>query len=313
MPAMFGLRGIIFFALGGFGALFAGAWARQLAGLRRARTAPPASPVPPEADLGPPRPVHVGIGFVTNFFDYLTIGSFATTTALFRFLRLVPDHLIPGTLLIGHTAATLAEAFISIAIIKVELTTLVLAIAAHMLGAWLGAGVVARLPRRKIQLGMGTALLAAALLMALKNLQVLPAGEDALGLSGVRLGIGLAGSFVIGALMTIGIGNFAPSQILFGLLGMNTKAIYPLMMGSCAFLMTVGGLRFMKRASYAPRPALGLALGGPFGVLVAAYVVKELPVKVLSWLVLAVVVYTAASMLKSALTEKNATPPEARR
>lgn len=309
---MLGLRGIIFVALGGFGALFAGAWARQLSGLRR-RDQAPQTPPDPSADLRLPTPPMLGIGFVTNFFDYLGIGSFATTTALWRFLRLVPDQLIPGTLLIGHTAATLAEAFISIAIIEVEIRTLVLVIAAHMLGAWLGAGEVARLPRKKVQLGMGMALLGASMLMAARTLELLPAGQDALGLEGTRLGIGLAGGFVIGALMTIGIGNFAPSLILFGLLGMNTKAIYPLMMGSCAFLMTVGGLRFMKRASYAPRAALGLAIAGPLGVLLAAYVVKELPLEVLSWLVLIVVVYTAASMLKSALTEDAATTPEASR
>jgi uncharacterized membrane protein YfcA len=94
---------------------------------------------------------------------------------------------------------------------------------------------------------------------------------------------------------------------------MNTRAIFPLMMGACAFLMTVGGLQFMKRASYAPRPAIGLALGGVFGVLLAAYVVKELPLALLRWLVLVVVVYTAASMLTSAMKEKNAAlPPEAR-
>jgi uncharacterized membrane protein YfcA len=194
----------------------------------------------------------------------------------------------------------------------VELRTLVPVILAHMLGGWLGAGVVSRLPRRKIQLAMGTALLGAAALMAAKNIHLLPPGGNALGLAGPRLVIGLCGSFVIGALMTVGIGNFAPSLILFGLLGMNTKAIYPLMMGSCAFLMTVSSLQFLKRASYAPRPALGLALGGPIGVLLAAYVLTEIPVKVLSWLVLAVVVYTAASMLRSAQRDEQAAkPPEA--
>jgi len=185
-----------------------------------------------------------------------------------------------------------------------------------MIGSWLGAGVVSRLPRRKIQLGMGSALLGAAALMLCKILDLLPAGGETLGLSGARLAAGLAGSFAIGALMTIGIGNFAPSLILFGLLGMNTRAIFPLMMGSCAFLMIVGSVQFMRRASYAPRAALGLALGGVPAVLLAAYVVKELPLGVLRWLVLVVVVYTAASMLTSAMKNQIAAaplPPEARR
>ena len=306
---MLGLRGIVLLALGTFGGGFTAAWGRHLARLRQR------SPVPddPATDVRWPSPLQVGIGFLTNFFDYLGIGSFATTTSLFRFLHLVPDRLIPGTLLIGHTVATLAEAFISIAIIQVEMTTLLALIATAMLGAWLGAGVVSRWSKRKIQIGMGIALLAAALLMAARILNLVPAGGEALGLSGAPLLAACAGSFVIGALMTIGIGNFAPSLILYGLLGMNTRAIFPVMMGSCAFLMTVGSVQFMRRTAYAPRPALGLSIGGPLGVVLAAYLVKELPLGVLRWLVLVVVVYTAASMLWSAHREKNAAlpPPEA--
>src|SRR6185295_789397 len=75
-PAMLGLRGIVLVALGAFGAVFSGAWARNLLRLHR-------QPPEPRTDtvVGPPSPVHIGIGFVTNFFDYLGIGSFATTTA----------------------------------------------------------------------------------------------------------------------------------------------------------------------------------------------------------------------------------------
>jgi uncharacterized membrane protein YfcA len=308
---MLGLRGFVLVALGTFAAIFSAGWTRNLLRLRREAPAPAS-----DSAVRVPSPVQIGIGFVTNFFDYLGIGSFATTTALFRALRLVPDQLIPGTLLIGHTAATLAEAFVSIALIEVEMATLVMVIAAHMVGAWLGAGVVSRLPRRKIQLGMGSALLGAAALMLCKILDLLPSGGDTLGLSGARLAVGLAGSLAIGALMTIGIGNFAPSLILFGLLGMNTRAIFPLMMGSCAFLMMVGSVQFMRRASYAPRAALGLALGGVPAVLLAAYTVWKLPLEVLRWLVLVVVVYTAASMLASARKNENAAaplPPEANR
>jgi uncharacterized membrane protein YfcA len=304
---MFGLRGIVLLALGTFGAGFTGIWGRHLARLRGSGPS-----TDPATDVGAPSPAHLGIGFFTNFLDTFGIGSFATTTSLFRIYRQVPERLIPGTLLIGHTFATLTEAFIFIAGIEVELATLVSLIAAAVLGSWLGASVVSRLPTRKMQIGMGAALLLAALLMLAKLVGVLPPGGSALGLGGARLAIGLGGSFLIGALMTIGIGNFAPSFVLYGLLGMNTQAIFPVMMGSCAFLMTVSSVQFMRRASYAPRPALGLALGGVPGVLVAYFVVQKLPVHVLSWLVLVVVVYTAASMLRSALrheNDENAAPP----
>lgn len=251
--------------------------------------------------FGRPSLVQGALGFVTNFFDTLGIGSFAPTTSAFKLLRLVPDRLIPGTLLVGHTFPTLAQAFIYITIIEVEMTSLVLLIGAAVAGSYLGAGVVARWPKRKIQIGMGAALLVAASIMLAGLLDVIPSGGEALGLEGARLAIGLCGNFVLGALMTIGIGAYAPSLIMFGLLGMNTKAIFPIMMGSCAFLMPVGGIQFVRRGSYALRPALGLALGGVPAVLLAAYIVKELPLAVLRWLVLAVVAYTAVVMLRSAV------------
>jgi uncharacterized membrane protein YfcA len=291
---MLGLRGFVYLALAAFGAIFTGAWGKQISSARRRG---PSND--PATDARPPSLAHTVIGFVTNFFDMLGIGSFATTTAVFRFMRLVPDRYIPGTLLVGHTWATLAEAFISILIIKVEMTSLVLLIGASVLGSWLGAGMVSRWPKRKIQIGMGVALLGAALVMGARLLQLVPAGGEALGLAGWRLTVGMIGNFILGALMTIGIGAFAPSLIMFGFLGMNTRSIFPIMMGSCAFLMPVGGIQFVRRGSYDLRASLGLTLGGVPGVLLAAYVIKELPLKWLSWLVLVVVVYTGLTMLRA--------------
>ncbi len=39
-----------------------------------------------------PTALQLGIGFVTNFFDTLGIGSYATTTAMYRAWKLVPDE-----------------------------------------------------------------------------------------------------------------------------------------------------------------------------------------------------------------------------
>jgi uncharacterized membrane protein YfcA len=255
-----------------------------------------------------PRPLELAVGFITDFFDTLGIGSFAPTTAMFRTWRLVPDHLIPGTLMIGHAIPSIAEALIYIGLIEVDAVTLVLLIGASVLGSVLGAGFVARLPRRKVQLGMGGALLAASLVMLAGLLKLMPPGGDLIALAGGKLVVGLAGNFVLGALMTIGIGAYAPSLILFGLLGMNLKAIFPIMMGSCALLMPTGGARFVRPAAYSPRVALALTLGGVPGVLLAAFVVRELPLLALRWLVLAVVVYTALSMLRSGLRNPDSVP-----
>jgi hypothetical protein len=215
----------------------------------------------------------------------------------------VPDELIPGTLLIGHTAATLAQAFIYITIIEVDMPSLVLLIAAAVLGAWLGASMVSRWPRRRIRTGMGVALLVAAGILLATALGLVPAGGATVGLRGIRLAVGLAGNFVLGALMTIGIGAYAPSLILFGLLGMHLASVFPIMMGSCAFLMPVGGMRFLRRGRYAPRAALGLALGGVPGVLLAAFLVRSMSIELVRWLVIVVVAYTAVMLLRSARAE----------
>jgi len=244
------------------------------------------------------------VGFVTNFFDTLGIGSFAPTTSVFKFWKMVPDEKIPGTLNVGHCAPTLAEAFLFILVVDVDMTTLVAMIAASVVGSWLGAGIVSRWPRRNVQIGMGLALLTAATIFTMQIFKLFPGGGDALKLEGWALAAGVAGNFALGALMTLGIGLYGPCMILVSLLAMNPKAAFPIMMGSCAFLMPVGSIRFIRAESYSVRPALGLAIGGVPGVLVATYIVKSLPIEYVRPLVVIVVLYTSVMMLRSAFTEK---------
>jgi uncharacterized membrane protein YfcA len=247
-----------------------------------------------------PGALRLTLGLVTNFFDTLGVGSFAPTTSVFKLLGIVPDERIPGTLNAGHALPTILQALIFIAVVDVDPTTLVGMIVAAVLGAWLGAGVVARLPRRVIQVGMGVALSIAALLFVLGNLKMIPAGGGALALHGELLAVGLIGNLLLGALMTLGVGLYAPCLILVSLLGMNPIAAFPIMMGSCAFLMPVAGLRFIATQRYDLRAAVGLALGGVPGVLIAAFIVKQLPLVWLRWLVVIVVLYAAAAMLRAA-------------
>jgi uncharacterized membrane protein YfcA len=255
---------------------------------------------------GPPtRKLRLGdtlIGFVTNFFDTLGIGSFAPTTAVFKLRGRMPDEQIPGTLNTGHALPTLAQSVIFIGIVKVDPATLIGMIVAAVMGAWIGAGVVARLPRRLIQVGMGAALLVAALVFVASNLDWLPSGGDALGLTGVGLTAAMVVNFFLGALMTLGVGLYAPCLMLISLLGMNPLTAFPIMMGSCAFLMPIGGARFIRAGRYDLGAALGLAIGGIPAVLIAAFIVKSLPIGWLRWLVAAVVAYTAMLMLYSART-----------
>lgn len=255
-----------------------------------------------------PSAIDLLTGFVTNFFDTLGIGSFAPTTAIFKLRARMPDENIPGTLNVGHTLPTVAEALIFISLVTVDALTLIGMIAAAVVGAWLGAGVVSRLPRRAVRFGMGVALLIAALLFLAANLEWMPAGGEALGLTGGALAFAIGANFVLGALMTLGIGLYAPCLILVSLLGLNPIAAFPIMMGSCAFLMPIGGMRFVRVGRYDLRAALGLALGGIPAVLLAALVVKSLPIVWLRWLVVVVVLYTATVMLSAALRKAPAVP-----
>jgi uncharacterized membrane protein YfcA len=249
-------------------------------------------------------------GFVTNFFDTFGIGSFATTTSIYKLNGIVADERIPGTLNVGHTAPAMTQAFIFIAVVAVAMPTLVAMIAAAVLGAWVGAPIVAGWPRRRIQVGMGLALIVAAALFTYKNLKGDPTGGVTTSLEGWRFAAGVGGNFVLGVLMTLGIGLYGPCMILVALLGMDPKAAFPIMMGSCAFLMPVGSIRFIEKRSYALRPALGLTLGGVPAVLVAVYIVKNLNAFYVRWGVVAVVVFTALAMLRSALRESRALPAE---
>ncbi len=264
-----------------------------------------------------PTPLQGSVGFVTAFFDTLGIGSFATTTTIFKLKKMVDVREIPGTLNVGHTLPTITEAFIYTRIVPVDSRTLVLMILAAVVGAWLGAGVVTRWPRRKIQIGMGLALLAAAVLMLASQLQMLPVGGQTLSLSGTRLAVGLVGNFALGALMMLGIGLYAPCMILVSLLGMNPIAAFPIMMGSCAFLMPISSARFIREKSFNLQATLGLAIGAVPGVLIAAFIVRSLPLSAVRWLVVVVVVYTGLNMLltvrdrRAAAQAAGAEPPSA--
>ena len=249
----------------------------------------------------PPTGDGLGIGFVANFFDTLGIGSFASTTAYAKFRHLVRDELLPGTLNVGHALPTITQAIIFTTAIAVAPLTLISMVAAAVAGGYLGAGVVAKLPRRSIQLGMGIALLIAAAIFVMKVTGVLPPGGNALGLSGGVLVFAIVVNFLLGALMQLGIGLYAPCLMLVSLLGMNPIAAFPIMMASCACLMPVSSLKFIREGKYDKRLAIGLALGGIPGVLLAAFVVKSLPMQWLYWLVVIVVLYAAILMLRSAL------------
>lgn len=242
----------------------------------------------------------VALGAVTNFFDTLGIGSFAPTTAWLKLRCIVPDSFLPATLNSGHALPTIAQALIFINLVRVDPPLLAACIAAAVVGAMVGAPIVVRMQVRVVQGAVGFALLVAALLYALANLGCLPAGGEALSLPWGLFAVAVAVHLLLGALMTFGIGLYAPSLILLSLLGLNPTAAFPIMMGACAFLMPTCGMRFVRSERVDLRVVLGLAIGGVPAVIVAAYVVKSLPLEALRWGVVVVVIYAAALLLHSA-------------
>lgn len=284
-PAKLGLLA----SLVGVNIAFVVAWVRAA----RRRTAP-----------ARPALADIAIGLITDFLDALGIGSFAPTTALFKFRGKPADELIPGTLNIGHNAAAFIETAVFVTTVAVEPVLLATMVGAATLGAWLGAGVVSRLPRRAIQLFMGAALLTAAVFFLMSNLGAFPLGGDAMGLTGWRFVVAVAVNFVLGSLMSIGIGAYAPSMVLLALLGLNPLGAYPIMMATCGLVQPAAGLRFFKTGRFSFESALGLTLGGVVGSLIAIFIVRQLDMHTLRWLVIVVVTYAALSMLRSALRSR---------
>ncbi len=246
------------------------------------------------------------VGFITNFFDTLGIGSFAPTTALLKNFKLSKDRTLPGTLNVACTVPVAVEAILFINGIEVEPLTLFSLLIAATVGAVVGAGVVSKLDEKKVQFGMGVALVIVALVMLAGQLKLMPAGGDAVGLHGAKLIMAIIGNFILGALMTLGIGLYAPCMALVYALGMSPKVAFPIMMGSCAFLMPAASLKFVKEGAYDRKASLAITIFGLVGVFVAYYLVKSLPLDVLKWLIIVVILYTAVMMFNSASKVKKA-------
>ena len=245
----------------------------------------------------------IGLGAVTNFFDTLGIGSFAPTTAWLKFRNMVPDSFIPATLNVGHAIPTVVQSAIFLVILGVHVDPVLLAscIAAAVVGALIGAPIVVRAPVRFVQGVVGVALLIAAALYAMRNLDLMPEGGLATALPSPEMYIAIAVHFLLGALMTFGIGLYAPSLILLSLLGLDPRLAFPIMSSACAFLMPTTGFTFIKTDRIDLKIILGITLGGIPAVLIAAFIVKEMPIVWLRWGVVVVVLYAAVLLLRSAI------------
>lgn len=242
------------------------------------------------------------IGFVTDFLDTLGIGCFAPTAMLLDLTKqLDHDRLLPGTLNVGHAIPVLVEAMIFITVVDVAPVTLFALIAAATVGSFVGSRTVTKLPEKTVQFWMGWALIATAVLMALRQtgmINLLGAGNTATALTGGRLLIGVVGNFIFGALMTIGVGLYAPCMAMVYMLGLNPLVAFPIMMGSCAGLMPVASINFIKSGDYARKVSLAITVCGVFGVFIAAKFVTGLNLDILTWIIIVVIIYTGVTYIR---------------
>ena len=244
----------------------------------------------------------LGLGAVVSFFDTLGIGSFAPTTAWFKFRRMVPDRLIPPTLLVGLTPPAMVESIIFLLLLGVFVDPVLLfgCAMSTFVGGLVGVTMVARARVWIIQAIVAVGLLLAGAAYAMTNLHLFPGGGTATSLPPLLTVLAMIASFAFGILANFGVGNYAPTLVMFSLMGMDPRLCFPIM-ATGASLMGVGAsVRHMALGQIDLRVVLGLAIGGIPAVLVAAFIVKSMPLDVLRWLVFVVVLYAAAVMARSA-------------
>ncbi|OGT08486.1 MAG: hypothetical protein A2V89_04675 [Gammaproteobacteria bacterium RBG_16_37_9] len=240
------------------------------------------------------------IGGIAYFLDTLGIGSFATSTVMLRSFKQVQDKDLPGSLNVASVLPILLEAFIFIGIIQVDPLTIVTMVSAACIGAWMGASVVHKLPEQRIRLIISIALFIAATVSLLKQLDFIPADyAGAIGLTGIKLVIAILASAIIGALGALGIGGYAPLLALALTLGLSSRAMFPIMSSSAALGGGFASIKFFKTGAYDRKASLAMTIVALLGVVIAAYIVKTLPLNILTWVVIGVIYYTAVSIFMS--------------
>lgn len=244
------------------------------------------------------------IGFVANFLDTLGIGSFAPSSAAFKMTKSVDDVLVPGTLNVGDTVPVCVEAFLFFGFVEMDVLTLVLMLVASVLGSALMANVVSKFDRKKVRyaLFVGLFLLATSVLMKVMNWGPFDTVGTAMSLRGIKLVIALVGNFVFGALMSIGVGLYAPCMAMVLALGMDAGCAFPAMMGSCAYLMAFGnGPKFIAEGRYDMFASWMQAIFGACGVFVAYLFVESLSLNTLTKVIVVIVYFTAFLYLHDAI------------
>lgn len=252
----------------------------------------------------------VVLGAVVSFFDTLGIGSFAPTTAWMKFRRLVPDRLIPPTMLVGLTPPAMTESVIFLVLLGVKVDPVLLfgCAIAVLLGGLVGAPLVAQARVWVVQLIVAIGLVLAAIAYAMTNLHLFPGGGTAASLPFGLTVAAIAANFAFGVLLNFGVGNYAPTLVTLSLMGMDPRLIFPIMAAGAAVMGAGACVRHIQMGRMDLKVVVGLAVGGVPAVIIAAFIVKTMPLELLRWLVIVVVLYAAAVMGRSATLGRRSGP-----
>ena len=250
------------------------------------------------------------LGAVVSFFDTLGIGSFAPTTAWLKFRKLVPDRLIPPTMLVGLTPPAMAESVIFLILLGVKVDPVLLfgCAIAVLLGGLVGAPLVAQARVWVVQLVVAIGLVLAAIAYAMTNLHLFPGGGTAAALPIGLTTAAIAANFAFGVLLNFGVGNYAPTLVTLSLMGMDPRLVFPIMAAGAAVMGAGACVRHIQMGQMDLKVVVALAIGGVPAVLVAAFIVKTMPLELLRWLVIVVVIYAAVVMGRAAMLGRRAEP-----
>jgi uncharacterized membrane protein YfcA len=253
-----------------------------------------------------PRPEAAVLGAVVNFLDTLGIGSMAPTMAWFKFRRMVPDQLIPQTMITGLTLPTMLQGAIFLALLGVSLDPLLLvgSILSFIAGGWAGVPLIARARPWVVQGIVGIALLVAALFYLLSNLDLMPLGGTATSLPPGLTIVAIAASFIFGILINFGVGNYAPTLAMLSLMGLDPRLCFPIMAASASYAAAGISAQHVRAGAIDLKIAGAMVLGGIPAVLFAAFIVESLELSTLRWLVSVVIIYTGIVMLRAALASR---------
>jgi uncharacterized membrane protein YfcA len=180
-----------------------------------------------------------------------------------------------------------------------------------IVGGIISPDLANRAPIKLVQAVVGIALLIAAVFYALSNLGMMPPGGTATSLPALQSIIAIAAHFLFGVLLAFGVGNYAPTLALLSLMGMDPRLAFPIMATASGLSGTAAAARSLNLMNIDLKISVGLAVGAIPAVLVAAFVVKEMPLTYLRWLAVVVVTYAAITLLISAFSKTDLVPDDA--